>query len=185
MAESPDERTARLLAEGLELFGQDRIDQAVACWREVLALDPTHREARDYLERAGAAAPPGEERAGTAKGLALAEQGEHEQALALLERATRAAPRDLEAQAALDLVRAHLYARYRKSIGSGSGRPRLKVGPDQLLRFDLPPEAGFLLSMLDGRTRIEELMTVSALDALDVLHLLARLERAGIVEVVR
>jgi len=58
------------------------------------------------------------------------------------------------------------------------------VGPDQLLRFDLPPEAGFLLSMLDGRTRIEELMTVSALDALDVLHLLARLEKAGIVEVV-
>jgi len=38
--------------------------------------------------------------------------------------------------------------------------------------------------MLDGRTRIEELMTVSALDALDVLHLLARLEKAGIVEVV-
>ena len=76
MAESPAERTARLLAEGLELFGQDRIEQAVACWREVLALDPTHREARDYLESAGASAAPGEERASAAKALALAEQGE-------------------------------------------------------------------------------------------------------------
>jgi tetratricopeptide (TPR) repeat protein len=184
MAESPAERTARLLAEGLELFGQDQVDRAVACWREVLALDPTHREARDYLESAGASLPAGGERASAAQGLALAEQGEHEQALALLKGAAERAPRDLEAQAAFDLARAHLYAKYRRTIDA-SGRPRLKVGPEQLLRFDLPPEAGFLLSMLDGRTRIEELMTVSALDALDVLHLLARLERAGIVEVVR
>jgi len=184
MAESPAERTARLLAEGLELFGQDQVDRAVACWREVLALDPTHREARDYLESAGVSVAPGEARASAAQGLALAEKGEHEQALALLKGAAERAPRDLDAQAAFDLVRAHLYAKYRRAI-DGSGRPRLKVEPDQLLRFDLPPEAGFLLSMLDGRTRIEELMTMSALDALDVLHLLARLEKAGIVEVVR
>lgn len=184
MAESLAERTARLLAEGLELFGQDQVERAVARWREVLALDPTHREARDYLESAGVSVPAGGERASAARALALAEQGDHEQALALLKGAAERAPRDLEPEAALDLVRAHLYAKYRRSLDT-SGRPRLKVGREQLLRFDLPPEAGFLLSMLDGRTRIEELMTVSALDALEVLHLLARLERAGIVEVVR
>jgi len=185
MAESPAERTARLLAEGLELFGQDRVEQAVACWRQVLVQDPTHREARDYLESAGVSLAPSEERATVAQGLALAEKGEHERALALLEGAALRAPRDLEAQAALDLARAHLYAKYRQRIGSGGGRPRLRVGPEQLLRFDLPPEAGFLLSMLDGRTRIAELMTMGGLDALDVLRLLARLEKEGIVEVVR
>jgi tetratricopeptide (TPR) repeat protein len=183
MAESPRERTARLLAKGLELFGQDRIEQAVACWREVLALDPGHREARDYLESAGVTIASGDERGAAAKGLALAEQGDPEQALKLLAEATQRAPQELEAQAAFDLVRAHRYAKDRARIGSGSGRPRLKVEPEQLLRFDLPPEAGFLLSMLDGRTRIEELLTVSGLDAFEVLHLLVRLETAGIVEI--
>ena len=178
MAESPRERTARLLAEGLELFGQDRVEQAVACWREVLALDPTHREARDYLESAGVTVAGGDERAHVARGLALAEQ-----ALVLLASATQRTPHDLEAQAAFDLLRAHLYAKDCARIGSTSGRPRLKVDPEQLLRFDLPPEAGFLLSMLDGHTRIEELLTVSGLDAFEVLHLLVRLQTAGIVEI--
>lgn len=185
MAESPAERTARLLSEGLELFGQDRVEEAIACWREVLALDPQHREARDFLESAGAALVAPEERATVARALSLAEQGDGEGAVTALRGAIARSPRDLEAQAAFDLVRAHLFAAYRARDGSGSGRPRLKVGADQLMRFDLPPEAGFLLSMLDGRTRIEELMTVGGLDAFEVLHLLARLEKAGIVEVAR
>jgi tetratricopeptide (TPR) repeat protein len=185
MAESSAERAARLLMEGLELFGQDRVDQAIACWREVLAIHPQHREARDYLESAGASLAAPDERANVARALALAEQGDGDGALALLRAAIGRAPRDLEAQAGFDLVRAHLFAAYRARAGSGSARPRLKVGADQLMRFDLPPEAGFLISMLDGRTRIEELMTVAGLDPFEVLHLLARLEKAGIVEVAR
>jgi tetratricopeptide (TPR) repeat protein len=185
MAESLAERTARLLAEGLERFGRDEIDRAVACWREALALDPSNREARDYLESAGAAPGPVVDRANTARALALAEKGDAEQALALLAGALEGAPHDLEAQAAFDLVRAQLFVKYRAKVGSGSARPRLKVASDQLLRFDLPPQAGFLLSMLDGRTRIEELMTVAGLDPFEVLQLLTRLERAGIVEIAR
>jgi hypothetical protein len=184
MPESRAERTARLLAEGLELFGEDQVERAIACWRAVLALDPTHREARDYLESAGApVAAPGE-RARAAQGLALAGQGELEQGLALLRSAAAAAPRDHETQAALDLVRARLYAEMRQRIPGGA-RPRLRLAQAELLRLDLPPEAGFLLSMLDGRTRVEELMAVAGLDALDVLHLLSRLEQAGAVEVAR
>jgi hypothetical protein len=185
MAESPAERTARLLAEGLELFGQDRIEQAVACWREVLALDPAHREARDYLESAGVTLATGDDPSLVAKALAAADGGDAAKGLALLASVTERAPHELEAQAAFELLRAHLYTKYRAKLGSGSGRPLLKVGPEQLLRFDLPPQAGFLLSMLDGRTRIEELMTVSGLDAFEVLHLLTRLEAAGIVEIAR
>ena len=185
MAESPAERAARLLAEGLELFGQDRVDEAIACWRDVLALDPQHQEARDYLESAGAPLAAPDERPNVARALTLAEQGDGDGAIALLRTCVGRAPRDLEAQAAFDLVRARLFVAYRQRVGSGSGRPRLKVAADQLLRFDLPPEAGFLLSMLDGRTRIEELMTASGLDPFEVLHLLARLEKTGIVEVAK
>ena len=183
MAESPVERVARLLAEGLEHFGQDRVEQAIACWRMVLELDPSQREARDYLESAGVSPEAnGDSRARLATALARADAGAPEEALALLVEATAGAPDDLEAQAALDLVRAQLYLRHRQRM-SAAARPRLCVDPEQLMRLDLAPEAGFLLSLLDGRTRIEELLTVSGLDAFEVLHLLVRLETAGIVEI--
>jgi tetratricopeptide (TPR) repeat protein len=185
MAESPRERTARLLAEGLELFGRDRVEQAIARWREVLALDPGHREARDYLESAGVTAPGAEERAAASRGLALAEQGKSDQALALLAGETQRAPRDLDVQAALDLVRAHLYAKHRARLGAGKGKPRLKVSPAELKRFDLPPQAGFLISILDGKTPVDELLAVSGMDAFEAVRLLARLEAAGIVELAR
>jgi tetratricopeptide (TPR) repeat protein len=183
MAESPAERVARLLAEGLEHFGQDRVEQAIACWRMVLELDPSQREARDYLESAGVSPEAaGDSRARLAAALARADAGAPEEALALLVEATAGAPDDLEAQAALDLVRAQLYLRHRQRM-SAAARPRLCVDPEQLMRLDLAPEAGFLLSLLDGRTRIEELVTVSGLDPFDVLQLLARLEQSGIVEI--
>ena len=183
MSESSAERVARLLAEGLEHFGQDRVEQAVSCWRRVLELDPTHGEARDYLESAGISlATAGDGRARLAAALARAEAGAPEEALAQLVELTAGAPDELEAQAALDLVRAGLYLEHRRRL-AGAARPRLCVDAEQLMRLDLAPEAGFLLSLLDGRTRVEELVTVSGLDPFDVLHLLIRLEQRGIVEV--
>ena len=186
MSESVAERIARLLAEGLELFGEDRIEQAVLRWREVLTLDSAHQQARDFLESAGFAVPSeaaGAARALGAQALAQAGAGEAEDALPVLRSAADAAPDDLELQAALELVRAHLYARYQERTRQGAGRPRVRVGAGELLRFNLPPDAGFVLSLVDGHTRVEELITVSGMDPFDVLHLLGRLETAGIVEI--
>jgi tetratricopeptide (TPR) repeat protein len=186
MSESVAERIARLLAEGLELFGEDRIEQAAIRWREVLSLDPGQREARDYLESAGLEAPPAASLASRALGtqaLAQAAAGEAEEALPLLRQAAESAPDDLEVQATLELVRAHLYGEHWERTRHGTGRPRVRVGSDQLLRFNLPPDAGFVLSMVDGHTRVEELVTVTGMDPFDVLHLLRRLEAAGIVEI--
>jgi tetratricopeptide (TPR) repeat protein len=186
MSESVQERIARLLAEGLELFGEDRVEQAAIRWREVLSLDPGQREARDYLESAGLAAPSeaaGAARALGAQALAQAARGEPGEALALLRSAAEAAPDDLELQGALELVRARLYETYRERMLDGAGLPRVLVASDQLLRFNLPPDAGFVLSMIDGHTRVDDLVTVTGMDPFDVLHVLGRLEAAGIVEI--
>jgi len=53
VAELNEQKIARLMAEGLDHYGQDEIDRAVACWRAVLELAPHHEVARDYLEVAG------------------------------------------------------------------------------------------------------------------------------------
>src|SRR5262245_9469790 len=186
MSESVAERISRLLAEGLELFGEDRLEQAALRWREVLGLDPGHREARDYLESAGftlAHDADSASRTLVAQALDQAGGGEAEAVLPQLRTAVEASPDDLELQAALELVRAHLYAHYQERTRQGAGRPRVRVGSEQLLRFNLPPDAGFVLSMVDGHTRVEELITVTGMDPFDALHLLRRLESAGIIEI--
>jgi hypothetical protein len=185
MSESVTDRVARLLAEGLELFGEDRPEQAAIRWREVLELDPEHQEARDYLESAGFA--PSAERRETveaarvtaAEALAMAAAGGADEALPRLRAAADETPDDLSVQASYELVRGHLYARHRDAC---QGRPRVCVPPEELLQFNLPPDAGFVLSLIDGHTRVEELVTVSGMDPIDLLHVLRHLEGIGVLE---
>lgn len=194
MAESNEQTIARLMAEGLDHYGQDEIERAVACWRAVLALAPHHEVARDYLEVAGfaadgrAAAKPAASAATRAAQLlreaqALAERGADGEALELLEGVAREAPAHLESQAALELLRAHLYQRQRVRTKGGAGVLRVKLGPQEILRFNLPPNAGFVLSMIDGHTSADELVALTAMDPFEALHTIGKLMDAGIVEV--
>lgn len=191
MADASEQKIARLMAEGLDHYGQDQVEQAAACWRAVLALDPRHEVARDYLEVAGFGAAS-DKRAQSAGGVAAAflregleaiARGGEVEALDLLESATREAPESLQAQAALDLVRASLFQRQRARTRAGAGVLRVKLGPNEILRFNLPPNAGFVLSMIDGHTSADELVALTNMDPFDALHTLGKLIDAGIVEV--
>jgi len=191
VADTKDQKIARLIAEGLDRYGQDDTAGAIARWRHVLELDPKHEAAREYLEVAGAGAEPATPRGGVVsraadylrEGLELIKQGHDAEALELVERATRESPALLEAQATLDLLRAHLHQRARVRTNGGAGVPRVKLGPQEVLRFNLPPNAGFILSMIDGRTSADEIVALSAMDPFEAHHTLAKLLDAGIVEV--
>ena len=195
MSESNEQKIARLMAAGLDHYGNDNVEEAVACWQEVLTLSPSHQVALDYLEAAGFV--PGGERpqaepepdvaAGDSAMMMTAwshiENGEWSEALDVLEIRTRKEPRDLEAQAALDLLRSHLHTVHRQRIGSGSGIATVKLGPDEILRFNLPANAGFVLSMIDGHTSVSDLVALTGMDPFDALQVFTRLLDAGIVEV--
>jgi tetratricopeptide (TPR) repeat protein len=191
VAETNEQKIARLMAQGLDHYGQDEIERAVACWRAVLALDPRHEVARDYLEVAGFASHAAAKPAGAAQlaqellreARALIERGADNEALELLESAAREAPGQLEAQAALELERASLYQRHRVRTKGGAGVMRVRLGPQEILRFNLPPNAGFVLSMIDGHTSADELVALAAMDPFETLHTLGKLMDAGIVEV--
>jgi hypothetical protein len=189
MLEGKRERISRLLREGLDHYGEGRNAEAVRAWNEVLFLDPFHAEANDYLASAGAnaraaarpaTAPAGGEGDPVPEALRLLRAGELEPALALLEAASRRDAGRLEIQGYLELARGRLVERYRGRVGGLAAVPALQLGAGDVLRFNLPATAGFLLSLVDGHTTVEDLISLSGLDTFETLRVLAGLIDAGI-----
>ncbi len=183
----PEEGIARLMAQGLDHYGQDRVEQAVECWRRVLALEPGHAEARDYLRTAGfeedaRQAPVSTDPSWLDEARALFRQGRGRDALELLGALAADRPDDLELQGHLELMRTHLFRDSRQRLAGGRAVPRLRLGADQLLKYNLPASAGFLLSMVDGVTPVDDLLALSGMDPFEALQVLDRLLDAGIVE---
>lgn len=183
------EEVLRLMADGLDLYGIGKVDQAVACWRQVIAIDPDHDEAMDYLRAAGEEPDEielTEEDGGNATGLsdvvALFRKGELEDAMELLSTLERDEPDRLEVQGYIELARSKLIGVYRDRIGDPSRSARVRIAPEEIMKFNLPARAGFLLSLVDGQTSIDELIQISGMDPFEAMQLLSNLLAAGIVE---
>jgi tetratricopeptide (TPR) repeat protein len=182
MGEAEEGEIRRLMARGLDLYALGQVDEATACWRRVLALDPAHAEARDYLQSAGAEPDAGGGGALRAEAVALLRAGRLQEGLDLLLPLAERDPANLELQALVELARAALVRVYRARVGSGDRAPRVRIAPEEVLKFNLPAAAGFLLSMIDGGTRVDELLALSGMDPFDALRALSSLLDAGIVE---
>lgn len=181
------QKIARLLQEGLDHYGEGRVAEAEACWGEVLFLDPENTEARDYLQTLEEdGATPGAAPRGAGPGdlvedaLRLMHEGHLEAALELLETVTRREQGRLDVQGYVDLVRSKLLSRYRERVGGMGAVPALQLSDRELLRFNLPATAGFLLSLVDGSTSVDQLVSLSGLDPFDTLRTLSGLLEAGI-----
>lgn len=194
MPESAEDRIARLLNEGLEHYGVGEVAEAILAWEEVLLLDPANSDARDYLKTAdrrkhprepaqGEASPAVKALVGEARG--LIQQGELEAALDLLRSAAdaHAAPTPLEIHASIELVRARLLVCYRERIGDLAAVPVLKANGEALTKFNLPADAGFVLSMVDGATALSDLISLSGMDSFEVLRVFQGLQQAGLMEI--
>jgi tetratricopeptide (TPR) repeat protein len=205
MSESEPTKIERLVRAGLECFGEGDVERAIACWEEALRLDPHHPQALDYLgaARAGEDAGPEAEDFEFADSDSGATSGDRRQlsleallrnaqkllrkqdlegALALFETAADLDPRRIEIEGYIDMVRSRLLKGYRERVGGGQTLPRLRADPGEVTRYNLPADAGFLLSLLDGATSVEELISLSGMDAFEALRILNKLIDAGIVE---
>ena len=60
---------------------------------------------------------------------------------------------------------------------------KLKITPEEIMRYNLPANAGFVLSMVDGNTSVNEILALSGMDPFDAVRVVNRLLEAGIVEV--
>ncbi|MDP6979227.1 MAG: hypothetical protein QF570_11590 [Myxococcota bacterium] len=193
MSEGRFEEIAALLQEGLDAYGEDEVGRAIAAWRKVLAIDPDHTEALDFIQTADRRSVPREEsvperKSERARDDAWAEarrqlaKGELEEALELLSRSIDGACFSLEREATIELVRSALYRDYLVTIGDLTGVPVVMADASELTKHNLPANAGFLLSLLDGVTDLENLVTVSGMDSFEALRTTRKLIDVGLVE---
>lgn len=191
------EAIEQLLAQGLDYYGLDDVANAILTWEQVLELDPENAEAQDYMrtaDRRSSPRPRSRRKPGTGTGGApevgvtaqvrdLLREDRVSAAFEMIEAcppAGRAA--DLAWEVTVDLARSRRYAELRARLGSLSSVPTLRASEADLRGYNLPPNAGFLVSMVDGRTPISDLISVSGMDAFDVLHTLEGLVHAQLVE---
>jgi tetratricopeptide (TPR) repeat protein len=179
MSESKEDQIARLLREGLDHYGFGETSEAIRAWKQVLSLDPGNPEAVDYIKTSDRRQHPRQNKADrivravgevVAEAQSLIESQQLEESLELLHSAAESDPFNLKLAATIELVRSRLVVDYRKAVGDLSAIPVMAADPEEITKFNLPPDAGFLLSMIDGATSVESLISLTGMDTFDALR---------------
>jgi hypothetical protein len=108
--------------------------------------------------------------------------GNLELAWSELQRVAKAQPDRLDVQGYLQLVRSERAQRFAKEIGDQGRVLRLRRTLPEIMKLALKPDEGFLLSQIDGRVTIADLINLSTSNRVRTLEVVARFLREGIVE---
>ena len=114
--------------------------------------------------------------------LAAYKEGRYDEAWNEFRRLAKEQPERLDVQGYLQLVRNERAQQWAKEIGDQGHVLRLKVTTQQIMKLRLQPDEGFMLSQIDGRMTIADLLSVSTADRVRTLEIIAKLIREGIVE---
>ena len=106
-----------------------------------------------------------------------------EGALELLRAAATRDPDRIELEGFVDGVRSQLLKQYRDQVGDLQGVPTVVADKTAVMRFNLPADAGFMLSLVDGKTTVQEIVSISGMDAFDAFRILKGLLEAKIAAV--
>ncbi len=162
--------------------GHSRVDEEEAEEERptlVPDFDP-HAFARDTERRQRAAAVASDE-ASIDQARRLHAEGQHEQALFVLGQLLDLAPLHPEATALATGCREALERECLDALGHERALLVLAVSPDELKDFALDHVSGFLLSLLDGATTVEDVLDICGLPRLLALRHLRSLVDRGIV----
>jgi len=114
--------------------------------------------------------------------LAAYKDGRYEDAWRELRKLAKEQPDRLDVQGYLQLVRTERAQSWAKEIGDQGRVLRLKVTTAQIMKLRLQPDEGFMLSQIDGRMSIADLISVSTADRVRTLEIIAKLIRENVVE---
>ena len=108
--------------------------------------------------------------------------GRYDDAFTELRKLAKEAPERLDVQGYLQLVRTERAQAWAKELGDQGHVLRLRVTTAEVMKLRLQPDEGFMLSQIDGRMSIADLLSVSTADRVRTLEIIAKLVREGIVE---
>lgn len=103
-------------------------------------------------------------------------------AIELLDKILDTWPDNQEAFRMREEAARELVAMYRSKIGALSQIPRVRMAADEIIWLNLDHRAGFLLSLIDGRTSYDEIISVCGLTEIEALRLFAQLLQEGVIE---
>lgn len=148
------------------------------------ALDATLRPPRSITPRSHAAVSyefPSYASAPPEDGEALLEMrdrfamGDFSGAMAIAEEILSKSPDQKEAASLAEKCRDVLFDMYGSRLSNLDEPPRIIMSPEQLRWLSLDHRAGFLLSMVDGLSTLEEILDVSGMSRLDSMRILCEL----------
>jgi hypothetical protein len=109
------------------------------------------------------------------------DEGDYAGALLLAERLLALDPADERASRLAESAREQLVDVYSVEIGGRRRIPHVIMDSDEIRWLALDHRAGFLLSCIDGRMSIEEVLDVSGMPALDALRILCDLRDQSVI----
>jgi len=187
----------KFLEEGLNLYGLGKFTEAIEKWKRVLEIDPDNSAARDYIESAGGDVtsvpqpaetpqPPPFADTSTAESFLreakeFAQSGKYEAALELLEKSLEADPDNMETHSFYEMVRGKQLKNYIKEAGQPERIPILLKRTEELMRFNLTKEAGFILSLIDGHVTLDDIVSLSGMDKFSTYSNIVKLKRLGVI----
>jgi hypothetical protein len=105
-------------------------------------------------------------------------------ALVLAESVLATEPGHALARRCAERCREALAQKYLDRLGGREVVPRVTMSPDEVCGLALDHRAGFLLSLIDGATSVDEVLDGASMPALDALRMLYELREQGAIEVV-
>lgn len=108
-------------------------------------------------------------------------EGDHDQALCAAQQLLALRPNDPEALGYQRSCERLLEQRHAERLGELRRFPELAVSQDQVRWLALDHREGFILSLVDGATSIEEIIDIAGMSRLDVLKTLAGLKEADVI----
>lgn len=111
--------------------------------------------------------------------------GDFTGALVIAESILEQDPDDLDAARCAQSCRDVLAQMYSSRLGALDAPLRVAVPPDQIRWLSLDHRAGFLLSLIDGRSTIEEVLDICGMPRLDALRLLYMLLEEQVIAIDR
>ncbi len=103
-------------------------------------------------------------------------------AVELLDKVLAEQPDHAEAARLREEAEAELLKMYSSKVGDLDAVPRVRMASDEIIWLNLDHRAGFVLSMIDGHTCYEDILSVTGLPRLEGLRILAQLVQEKVID---